>query len=111
MHDLLCIMGIIFYLNGIFTWISLPKLSMWSPKWKPVIMGVFLLSPGEKDGPKSLYELMADRQEQAEKSVLISCPSRTSEKKFLKFLSKHGDIKKHFFYESYVSINAYLPSR
>ncbi|XP_032407311.1 poly(A) RNA polymerase, mitochondrial [Xiphophorus hellerii] len=56
---------------------------------------------GEKDGPKSLSELMADRQEQAEKSVLISCPSRTSEKKFLKFLSKHGDINKHFFYESY----------
>uniref|UniRef100_A0A147A017 Mitochondrial poly(A) polymerase n=1 Tax=Fundulus heteroclitus TaxID=8078 RepID=A0A147A017_FUNHE len=56
---------------------------------------------GEKDGPKSFYELMADRQEQAEKSVLISCQSRTSEKKFLNFLSKHGDIKKHFFYESY----------
>ncbi|XP_047206556.1 poly(A) RNA polymerase, mitochondrial isoform X1 [Girardinichthys multiradiatus] len=56
---------------------------------------------GDKDGPKSLYNLMADRQEQAEKSVLISCPSRTSEKRFLKFLSNHGDIKKHFFYESY----------
>ncbi|XP_015231012.1 PREDICTED: poly(A) RNA polymerase, mitochondrial [Cyprinodon variegatus] len=56
---------------------------------------------GENDAPKSLYDLMAHRQEQAERSVLISCPSRTSEKKFLKFLSKHGDIKKHFFYESY----------
>uniref|UniRef100_A0A3Q2FUW0 Mitochondrial poly(A) polymerase n=1 Tax=Cyprinodon variegatus TaxID=28743 RepID=A0A3Q2FUW0_CYPVA len=67
-----------------------------------VIVVVFL-SPGENDAPKSLYDLMAHRQEQAERSVLISCPSRTSEKKFLKFLSKHGDIKKHFFYESYVS--------
>lgn len=66
-----------------------------------MIVVVFPL--GEKDGPKSLSELMADRQEQAEKSVLISCPSRTNEKKFLKFLSKHGDINKHFFYESYVS--------
>uniref|UniRef100_A0A3B5KXE8 Mitochondrial poly(A) polymerase n=1 Tax=Xiphophorus couchianus TaxID=32473 RepID=A0A3B5KXE8_9TELE len=66
---------------------------------KPVIVVVF--PPGEKDEPKSLSELMADRQEQAEKSVLISCPSRTNEKKFLKFLSKHGDINKHFFYESY----------
>ncbi|XP_043960360.1 poly(A) RNA polymerase, mitochondrial [Gambusia affinis] len=56
---------------------------------------------GEKDGPRSLSELMADRQEQAEKSVLISCPIRTSETKFLKFLSKHGNINKHFFYESY----------
>ncbi|XP_037613210.1 poly(A) RNA polymerase, mitochondrial isoform X3 [Sebastes umbrosus] len=45
--------------------------------------------------------LKAERQEQAERSVLISCPSRTSEKKFLKYLSRHGDIKKYFFYESY----------
>uniref|UniRef100_A0A4W6BVU9 Mitochondrial poly(A) polymerase n=1 Tax=Lates calcarifer TaxID=8187 RepID=A0A4W6BVU9_LATCA len=29
------------------------------------------------------------------------CNSRTTEKKFLKYLSRHGDIKKHFFYESY----------
>lgn len=57
----------------------------------------------EKDGRKSLYVLQAERQEQAERSVLISCNSRTSEKKFLKYLSRHGDIKKHFFYESYVS--------
>lgn len=44
-----------------------------------------------------------ERQEQAERSVLISCQSGVSEKRFLKFLSKHGDIKKYFFYESYVS--------
>ncbi|XP_019943413.2 poly(A) RNA polymerase, mitochondrial [Paralichthys olivaceus] len=55
----------------------------------------------EKDGPKSLYVVQAERQEQAERSVLISCPSKTNEKKFLKHLSTHGDIKKHFFYESY----------
>ncbi|GAA6219542.1 poly(A) RNA polymerase, mitochondrial [Lates japonicus] len=55
----------------------------------------------EKDGPKSLYAVQTERQEQAERSVLISCNSRTNEKKFLKYLSRHGDIKKHFFYESY----------
>ncbi|XP_017290519.2 poly(A) RNA polymerase, mitochondrial isoform X2 [Kryptolebias marmoratus] len=55
----------------------------------------------EKIECKSLHALQVERQDQAEKSVLISCQSRTSEKKFLKFLSKHGDIKKYFFYESY----------
>ncbi|XP_074477732.1 poly(A) RNA polymerase, mitochondrial isoform X1 [Sebastes fasciatus] len=55
----------------------------------------------ETNGCKSLYAVQAERQEQAERSVLISCPSRTSEKKFLKYLSRHGDIKKYFFYESY----------
>lgn len=55
----------------------------------------------EKDGCKSLHALQVERQEQAERSVLINCPSRTNEKKFLKYLSKHGDIKKCFFYESY----------
>ncbi|XP_038579830.1 poly(A) RNA polymerase, mitochondrial [Micropterus salmoides] len=55
----------------------------------------------EKEGCKSLYAVQAERQEQAERSVLISCHSRTNEKKFLKHLSKHGDIKKYFFYESY----------
>ncbi|XP_042366751.1 poly(A) RNA polymerase, mitochondrial [Plectropomus leopardus] len=55
----------------------------------------------EKNGRKSLYAVQAERQEQAERSVLISCQSRTSEKKFLKYLSKHGDIQKYFYYESY----------
>ncbi|XP_010741475.3 poly(A) RNA polymerase, mitochondrial isoform X2 [Larimichthys crocea] len=55
----------------------------------------------EKDGHKSLYALQAERQGQAERSVLISYHSRINEKKFLKYLSKHGDINKYFFYESY----------
>ncbi|XP_022047896.2 poly(A) RNA polymerase, mitochondrial isoform X1 [Acanthochromis polyacanthus] len=55
----------------------------------------------EKDGYKFLHALQVERQEQAERSVLINCHSRTNEKKFLKYLSKHGDIKKYFFYESY----------
>uniref|UniRef100_A0AAQ5X5H9 RL domain-containing protein n=1 Tax=Amphiprion ocellaris TaxID=80972 RepID=A0AAQ5X5H9_AMPOC len=49
----------------------------------------------------SLHALQVERQEQAERSVLINCQSRTNEKKFLKYLSNHGDIKKYFFYESY----------
>ncbi|TNN56824.1 Poly(A) RNA polymerase, mitochondrial [Liparis tanakae] len=55
----------------------------------------------EREGCKSLYAVEAERQEQAERSVLISCHSRTNEKKFLNFLSRHGDINKYFFYESY----------
>ncbi|XP_054478870.1 poly(A) RNA polymerase, mitochondrial [Anoplopoma fimbria] len=55
----------------------------------------------EKEGFKSLYAVQEERQEQAERSVLISCQSRTNEKKFLKYLSRHGDINKYFFYESY----------
>ncbi|XP_072234807.1 poly(A) RNA polymerase, mitochondrial isoform X2 [Leuresthes tenuis] len=54
-----------------------------------------------KDGRKSLPTLLVERQEQAEKSVLISCQSKANEKKFLKYLSRHGDIKKYFFYETY----------
>uniref|UniRef100_A0A3Q0SEL4 Mitochondrial poly(A) polymerase n=1 Tax=Amphilophus citrinellus TaxID=61819 RepID=A0A3Q0SEL4_AMPCI len=55
----------------------------------------------EKNGQKSLHTLQVERQEQAERSVLISCQSSTNEKKFLKYLSKHGEISKYFFYESY----------
>nr|XP_020494246.2 poly(A) RNA polymerase, mitochondrial [Labrus bergylta] len=54
-----------------------------------------------KDGSQSLYAVQAKRQEQAERSVLISCLSKTNEKKFVKYLSKYGDIQKYFFYESY----------
>lgn len=50
---------------------------------------------------KSLHRLQLERREQAERSVLISCGSTANEKRFLKFLSRHGDINKHFFYESY----------
>ncbi|KAF7212987.1 poly(A) RNA polymerase, mitochondrial [Nothobranchius furzeri] len=54
-----------------------------------------------KDGRRSLLAVQDERREQAEKSVLISCQSRPSEKKFLKYLSRHGDVNKYFFYESY----------
>nr|XP_046227473.1 poly(A) RNA polymerase, mitochondrial [Scatophagus argus] len=55
----------------------------------------------EKDGRKSLHAVQEERQGQAERSVLIGCPPKTSEKRFLKHLSRHGDISKCFFYESY----------
>ncbi|XP_010883902.1 poly(A) RNA polymerase, mitochondrial isoform X1 [Esox lucius] len=54
-----------------------------------------------KGGVKSFYTVQEERMEQAERSVLISCPSKTNEKKFMKYLSRHGDINKCFFYESY----------
>ncbi|KAM3860399.1 poly(A) RNA polymerase, mitochondrial [Diretmus argenteus] len=60
-------------------------------------------APGkhETEGLKSFYTVQEERREQAERSVLISCQSQTNEKKFLKYLTKHGDVKKCFFYESY----------
>ncbi|KAJ8010301.1 hypothetical protein DPEC_G00073620 [Dallia pectoralis] len=54
-----------------------------------------------KDGLKSFHSVQEERIEQAERSVLISCPSKTNENNFLKYLSRHGDINKCFFYESY----------
>lgn len=55
----------------------------------------------KKNGYKSLRVLGAERQAQAERSVLISCHPKTHEDKFLKYLSRHGNINKCFFYESY----------
>ncbi|XP_071271261.1 poly(A) RNA polymerase, mitochondrial isoform X2 [Salvelinus alpinus] len=54
-----------------------------------------------KDRNKSFYTVQEEKIEQAERSVLISCPAKTNEKKFLNYLSRHGDINKCFFYESY----------
>ncbi|XP_055003337.1 poly(A) RNA polymerase, mitochondrial [Sorex araneus] len=58
---------------------------------------------GSEDGtPKKRFsELQKERQEQAQRTVLIHCPNKLSEKKFLKYLSQHGSINNHFFYESF----------
>ncbi|XP_031508283.1 poly(A) RNA polymerase, mitochondrial isoform X2 [Papio anubis] len=42
-----------------------------------------------------------ERREQAQRTVLIRCPEKFSENKFLKYLSQHGPINNHFFYESF----------
>ncbi|XP_075899224.1 poly(A) RNA polymerase, mitochondrial [Nelusetta ayraudi] len=64
--------------------------------------GVFLtLSLPDARSSRPLHTVQAERLAQAERSVLISCNPRANEKKFLKFLSRHGDISKYFFYESY----------
>ncbi|XP_011616476.1 poly(A) RNA polymerase, mitochondrial isoform X1 [Takifugu rubripes] len=52
-------------------------------------------------GHRSLSALQEERFQQAERSVLIGYHSRINEQTFLKNLSRHGDIKKYFFYESY----------
>uniref|UniRef100_A0A8D2LTM7 Mitochondrial poly(A) polymerase n=1 Tax=Varanus komodoensis TaxID=61221 RepID=A0A8D2LTM7_VARKO len=49
---------------------------------------------------KTFSEVLAERQEEAQRTVLINCPSSINEKKMLKFLSSHGNIKNHFFYET-----------
>ncbi|XP_053122112.1 poly(A) RNA polymerase, mitochondrial [Hemicordylus capensis] len=50
---------------------------------------------------KTFGEVQAERREQAQRTVLINCPTKINEKKFLKYLSSHGIVKNHFFYESY----------
>ncbi|XP_076014507.1 poly(A) RNA polymerase, mitochondrial [Genypterus blacodes] len=54
-----------------------------------------------KNGRKSLHTVHKEGQEQADRSVLISCQGRTTDKKFLKYLSRHGDVQKYFYYESF----------
>uniref|UniRef100_A0A4W2IMT8 Mitochondrial poly(A) polymerase n=1 Tax=Bos indicus x Bos taurus TaxID=30522 RepID=A0A4W2IMT8_BOBOX len=52
--------------------------------------------------PKQRFsEVQNKRREQAQRTVLIHCPDKINEKKFLKFLSQHGPINSHFFYESF----------
>ncbi|XP_045869709.1 poly(A) RNA polymerase, mitochondrial [Meles meles] len=50
---------------------------------------------------KKFSEVQKERREQAQRTVLIHCPNKISEKKFLKYLSQHGPISNHFFYESF----------
>lgn len=62
----------------------------------------FCFSKAKKS--KTFQVIQEERREKAERSVLISCPDKFSEKKFLDFLSKHGTVNKHFFYNSFVSV-------
>ncbi|XP_062956268.1 poly(A) RNA polymerase, mitochondrial isoform X1 [Cynocephalus volans] len=55
----------------------------------------------DKTPKKRFSEVQKERREQAQRTVLIHCPNKISEKKFLKYLSQHGPINNHFFYESY----------
>uniref|UniRef100_A0A2K6LY25 Mitochondrial poly(A) polymerase n=1 Tax=Rhinopithecus bieti TaxID=61621 RepID=A0A2K6LY25_RHIBE len=50
---------------------------------------------------KRFSEMQNERREQAQRTVLIHCPEKISENKFLKYLSQHGPINNHFFYESF----------
>uniref|UniRef100_A0A8D2D4J4 Mitochondrial poly(A) polymerase n=1 Tax=Sciurus vulgaris TaxID=55149 RepID=A0A8D2D4J4_SCIVU len=55
----------------------------------------------DKSSKKRFSEVQKERREQAQRTVLIHCPNKISEKKFLKYLSQHGPINNHFFYESF----------
>ncbi|KAM9230882.1 poly(A) RNA polymerase, mitochondrial isoform 2-T2 [Dugong dugon] len=50
---------------------------------------------------KRFSEVQKERREEAQRTVLINCPNKISEKKFLKYLSQYGPINNHFFYESF----------
>ncbi|XP_037366412.1 poly(A) RNA polymerase, mitochondrial [Talpa occidentalis] len=62
-----------------------------------------IVETGSEDRTPSrrFSEVQKQRQEQAQRTVLIHCPNKISEKKFLKYLSQHGTINNHFFYESF----------
>ncbi|PKU41185.1 poly rna hypothetical protein [Limosa lapponica baueri] len=49
---------------------------------------------------KTFTEVQTERLEQAERTVLIKCPPKLSEKKLLQYLSSHGNIRSHFFFEN-----------
>lgn len=70
------------------------------------VLTFVLVTKAKED--KTFQAIQEERREQAERSVLISCPPRLSEKKFLDYLSKHGTINKHFFYSSYVRVQNYI---
>ncbi|XP_052584163.1 poly(A) RNA polymerase, mitochondrial isoform X1 [Peromyscus californicus insignis] len=55
----------------------------------------------DKTLKKRFSEVQKERREQAQRTVLIHCPNNINEKKFLKYLSQHGPINNHFFYESF----------
>ncbi|XP_036309326.1 poly(A) RNA polymerase, mitochondrial isoform X1 [Pipistrellus kuhlii] len=55
----------------------------------------------ERTPKKRFSEVQKERREQAQRTILILCPNKTSEKKFLKYLSQHGPINNHFFFESF----------
>lgn len=64
----------------------------------------FLLADTEVNTRKKTFtEVQTERLEQAERTVLIKCPSRLNEKKLLQYLSSHGKINSHFFFENRVS--------
>ncbi|XP_003468693.3 poly(A) RNA polymerase, mitochondrial isoform X1 [Cavia porcellus] len=55
----------------------------------------------DKTPKKTFSEVQNERREQAQRTVLIHCQNKVSERKFLKYLSQHGRIHSHFFYESF----------
>ncbi|MBZ3883947.1 Poly(A) RNA polymerase, mitochondrial, partial [Sciurus carolinensis] len=62
---------------------------------------VSFIGSEDKSSKKRFSEVQKERREQAQRTVLIHCPNKISEKKFLKYLSQHGPINNHFFYESF----------
>uniref|UniRef100_A0A8C5X2F3 Mitochondrial poly(A) polymerase n=1 Tax=Malurus cyaneus samueli TaxID=2593467 RepID=A0A8C5X2F3_9PASS len=49
---------------------------------------------------KTFAEVQTERLDQAERTVLIKCPSKLNEKKLLQYLSSHGNVTSHFFFEN-----------
>lgn len=65
---------------------------------------LFLLTDAEVSTRKKTFaEVQTERLDQAERTVLIKCPSKLNEKKLLQYLSSHGNVKSHFFFENRVS--------
>nr|XP_009678073.1 PREDICTED: poly(A) RNA polymerase, mitochondrial [Struthio camelus australis] len=50
---------------------------------------------------KTFTEVQKERLEQAERTILIKCPPKINEKKLLQYLSSHGNINSHFFFENH----------
>lgn len=80
--------------------------SIYALNFMCISRNVFVSFVGSEDQTlkKRFSEVQKERREQAQRTVLIHCPNNINEKKFLKYLSQHGPINNHFFYESFVCI-------
>ncbi|XP_059827982.1 poly(A) RNA polymerase, mitochondrial [Hypanus sabinus] len=72
-----------------------------SAKAAPVVDGGQEPDLPEGTVAKTFSALQAARHEQAERTILISCPPNVTEKKFYKYLASYGTINKYFFYETF----------
>ncbi|XP_037021392.2 poly(A) RNA polymerase, mitochondrial [Artibeus jamaicensis] len=71
------------------------------PRREEQSLGIAETGSEDRTPKKRFSEVQKERREQAQRTVLILCPNKISEKKFLKYLSQHGPINNHFFFESF----------
>ncbi|XP_043824967.1 poly(A) RNA polymerase, mitochondrial [Dromiciops gliroides] len=95
----ICVQGRARFLDSLHRHLSSPRTSILKTAEPPAGSA----EPGlqENTEKKTFSEVQKERREQAQRSILISCPKKVLEKKLLKHLCQHGEITNHFFFESF----------